>query len=143
MRKLLFSMIMAVAISLCCGPLQAATTSPSGSPSPVDLFTGKYWVNSSETEKEAYLLGIESAIDIENVISLRMAENAAKAGKTSGFTLSPFEKGWMDAFGDNTPRRQIAADVDKWYSAHPDQLDRPVLSVIWYEVIEPRLKAGK
>lgn len=134
---------MAAAISLCCVPLQAATGTPAASKSPVDLFTGNYWMNSSETEKEAYLLGIESAIDIENVISSRMAADAAKAGKTSGYTLSPFEKGWMDAFGDTTPRRQIAAEVDKWYSAHPDQLKRPVLSVIWYEVIEPRINAGK
>lgn len=134
---------MAAAISLCSNPFWAKAASSSGAPSPVEQFTGKYWVNSSETEKEAYLLGIESAIDIENVISSKMASDAAKAGKTTGYTLSPFEKGWMDAFGDTTPRRQIAADVDKWYSAHPQQLDRPVLSVIWYEVIEPRLNSDK
>ncbi len=29
--------------------------------------------------------------------------------------------------------------VDDWYAAHPDQLDRPVLGVLWNEVVTPLL----
>lgn len=38
-------------------------------------------------------------------------------------------------------RAQVAAEVDKWYAANPQSLDRPVMEVIWYELIAPRLAA--
>ena len=33
--------------------------------------------------------------------------------------------------------------VDKWYAAHPDQLQRPVIETIWFEMVVPGLKANK
>lgn len=38
-------------------------------------------------------------------------------------------------------RAEVAAEVDKWYAANPQHLDRPVMDVIWYELIAPRLAA--
>ena len=38
-------------------------------------------------------------------------------------------------------RAEVAKMVDAWYTANPQQLDRPVMSVIWREIIEPRLNA--
>lgn len=145
MKKTIFSLLLTLTLCFVCAPAQSAEepAQPAKAPAnPVDQFTGKYWVNSQETSKEAYLYGIESAIEVEYYINSRMAAKSAKAGKKPAFSLSPFEKGWMQAFKDTT-RKQIAAEVDKWYSEHPDQLDRPVLSVIWYELIEPRLSASK
>lgn len=136
MKKIFSSLV--IAMALCIGSAAQAAGSQPGA-NPVDQFTGKYWVESTEQNKEAYLYGIESAIEVEYYINSRMAD---KPGKKQSFTLSPFEKGWMEAFKD-TPRKQIASEVDKWYAAHPDQLDRPVLAVIWYELIAPRLGKGK
>lgn len=141
MKKVILSLFMAMA--LLCGAAQAAETDANPKPaSPIDQFTGKYWVNSQLTNQESYLFGIESAIEVEYYINSRLAAQSAKAGKKPAFSLSPFEKGWMEAFKD-VPRKQIAEEISKWYDEHPDQLDRPVLAVIWYELIAPRLGKTK
>ena len=56
------------------------------------------------------------------------------------YTLSPFEKGWMKAF-KGVSRADVVKMVDTWYAANPQSLDRPVMNVIWREIIEPRLDA--
>ena len=138
MKNLAMFMFLCAAAFFCLG--QGGAYAQQQAANPIDQFTGKYWVDSSEENKEAYLYGIESAIEIEKVISEQTAQNkGAKAGRKATFTLSPFERGWMKAFA-NTSRKEIAQDVDAWYKAHPDQIDRPVLSVIWFELIAPRLE---
>lgn len=109
---------------------------------PAEQFTGKYWVKSTEDNQKAYLFGLESAIAVEKAIQNYQVANRAKMGKKPVYTLSPFEKGWMEAFKD-VSREQIAQEVSKWYEDNPDKLDRPVLSVIWYELIAPRIKKGQ
>lgn len=109
---------------------------------PADQFTGKYWVNSKPENQEAYLYGIESAIEVEKVVNSKQVALAAKEGKKRAYALSPFVKGWMTAFKD-VPRKDIRESVDRWYAEHPDELARPVLNVIWFELIAPKLKAGK
>lgn len=139
MKKIVFSLFLAAALSLAGASGYAADA---GVGSPVDQFTGKYWVHSLESNRESYLFGIESAIEVEYFINARLAERAAKEGKKPGYMLSPFAKGWMDAFRGVT-RKQIANDVTKWYAEHPDQIDKPVLSVIWNELVKPRLGETK
>lgn len=138
MKKTLATAFLALSI-LASGGIANAADSATASKSPAELFTGEYWIKSSPENKEIYLYGIESAVDIENQIA---SSQAAKKGKRGMYTLSPFEKGWIEAFPDTT-RKEIAAEVDAWYKNHPEQLDRPVLGVIWYEVIQPRLDAQK
>lgn len=128
-------------IALACALVFAAYAANAGenAGNPVEQFTGEYWVNTSNTEKEAYLFGIESVVAVEKYISDMPAKG--KRGKTVT-SLSPFEKGWMEAFRD-TPRSQIVKEVDEWYAAHPDKLGRPVLNVIWYDLIAPKLAEAK
>ena len=85
---------------------------------------------------------MESAITVEYFVNAKMTEKSAKAGKRPVYTLSPFEKGWMKAFRD-VNRTEIIKMVDAWYAANPKSLDRPVLSVIWNELIAPRVAAAK
>lgn len=115
-------------------------TNPAGNP--VDQFTGKYWMDSKVENQKAYLFGIDSAIAVEATIQNMQASSRAKSGKKPLYTLSPFEKGWMEAFR-NMSRDQIVEEVTQWYKEHPSDLDRPVLSVIWHEIVQPRLQAGK
>ncbi len=141
MKKTLFGLTLFVALVLPLYAIQAAEqtgavneyTNPAGNP--VDQFTGKYWLDSSATEKEAFLFGVDSAIAIEYFISAR---NADKNKKARTYTLSTFEKGWMHAFAHMT-RKEIIKAVDDWYKAHPEELSRPVMGVLWYNVIVPRL----
>lgn len=115
----------------------AAQPESTVSHNPIEQFTGKYWVNSTESNKEAYLFGIESMIAMDYFIDKHNLQGKRSKNKTAT-VLSPFEKGWMEAFRD-TSRKQIMDDVNKWYENNPDQMDRPVMGVLWYEVIAPRL----
>lgn len=113
---------------------------PAGNP--VDQFTGEYWMKSSPENKEAYLFGIDSALTVEVMINRQQFDKSVMDRKKKQPALSPFVSGWMKAFKDMS-RKQIVAAVDKWYQDNPDQLNRPVMGVIWYEVIEPRLDMKK
>ena len=140
-RKLIA--LAALVLSLALGaPLCAEEvhTNPAGNN--VDQFTGKYWLQSSPENLEAYLYGLESAISVELFINNKMIENAKKRGRKPVSTLSPFEKGWVEAFTD-VSRKQIVEQVTAWYKEHPDQENVPVLDVIWNQLIMPRLDEKK
>lgn len=142
-KNSIFGLLLCMAMAMFCVQAQAAEDKATPEQvnnvgDPVKDFTGKYWADTSDGSKEAYLFGIESAIAVENAISSLSAANAAKSGKKPVYTLSPFEKGWMEAF-KNTTRKEMMAELDKWYASHPDSMDRPVLDVMWYEIIRPRL----
>jgi hypothetical protein len=34
----------------------------------------------------------------------------------------------------------VREGLNKWYAAHPDQLQRPVIETIWFEMVVPGLK---
>lgn len=141
MKKTLLSLALALALAAPCAPALAADDGPhTARNNPVEQFTGAVWQRTEESEKASFLFGVETAITVEYFVNAKLTEKAAKAGKRPVYTLSPFEKGWMKAFkGMN--RAQVAAEVDKWYAANPQSLDRPVMEVIWYELIAPRLAA--
>ncbi len=143
MKKSLLSLGLVLVLALTCVSVRAAESSDAvGMGNPVDQFTGAVWAKTTESNKAAFLFGVESAMTVEYFVNAKMAEKAAKAGKRPVYTLSPFEKGWMKAFKD-VKRAEIIKMVDAWYAANPKGLDRPVLSVIWYELIAPRLAAAK
>lgn len=104
-------------------------------------FTGNYWLNSTPQNQEAYLFGLESAITVEILEHDRQATEKGSKKRKIVNSLSSFAKGWSEAFV-NTSRKEIAEAVTNWYNAHPDSLEKPVLAVIWYDIIQPRL-AGK
>ena len=152
MKKSLLRLGLALVLALTCVAAHAASAATSSdnivgdaamnpAGNPVDQFTGEIWVNTTESDKAAYFFGIDSAVTVEYFVNAQMAEQATKAGKKPVYALSPFEKGWMEAFS-NVSRSDIIKMVDEWYAAHPKDLQRPVMSVIWYEVITPRLAAS-
>ena len=133
MQKIMISCVMALAL-LFGGSALASATEDSN---PVDIVTGELWMLSKQEEKLAYVLGLESAIYIEHLINKKALEN--KKGKQAPLhNLSPFEKGWVKVF-ENVKREEIVARVDAWLKAHPDQQKKPVLAIIWYELIAPNL----
>lgn len=141
MKKTLFSLALLCLVSLPGLSVgEEIYSNPAGNP--VDQFTGKYWLDSKPENQKAFLFGIDSAIAVEASIHNHQVTAKAKSGKKPVYTLSPFEQGWMEAFKD-TSRDQIVEQVDQWYKDHPTQLDRPVLDVIWYELVMPRLNAKK
>lgn len=93
-------------------------------PQPAEL-TGEQWVQSSSAEKRSFLYGAASIVAIEKI-------GAQRTGNPASF----FVESWENAFKDATIP-QIQQKLDAWYAEHPDQKNRHVFEVIWYELIRP------
>ncbi|HRY14522.1 MAG: hypothetical protein KDI73_03765 [Candidatus Competibacteraceae bacterium] len=114
-------------------PIQAAEpTAPPVSAKPVKELPfpgGKEWPTATEREKMAYLLGVLNMALVEyqltgpNPKNPTMVEKLVKSLK--GVTL-----------------RQIMETVDAYYQANPDQQQRPIFEVIWFEMVEPKQAAS-
>ncbi len=140
-RKRIVGLLLALALvsgASAAGAQEEATRSGD----PIAQLTGDVWQKTSPDNKAAFLFGMDTAIAVEYAVNGKLTEAAAARGKTPASTLSPFEKAWVKAFKD-TPRRQIIQEVDAWYAANPGELSRPVMNVLWYQVIQPRLAARK
>ena len=81
----------------------------------IPLVTGKHWTDSSEQQKKAYLIGIA------NVLQVEIAYQAGNSPSDAQSLVPRFAKGLKGQTLD-TVREQL----DRWYAAHPDQLQRPV-----------------
>lgn len=140
MKKAIMSLCLAASLLLGAVGVQAAGQDKGSNP--VLQLTGTVWQQTALENKLSILFGMDMAIATEYFVNSREAELAAKNGKMPVSNLSRFEKGWMKAFKD-VKRTTIVEEVDAWYAAHPDKLDRPVLGVLWFELIEPRLAAAQ
>ena len=137
MKKGILALALAMLLALPYS-VQAATTEAQN---PVERVTGKLWLESAQNEKVAFLYGIDMAIAVEQLIAGESDKVIKKKGsKKTLSTLSAFEKGWAKAF-TNVKRKDIVKQVDDWYAANSEKINRPVMEVIWYECVEPRLKA--
>ena len=143
MKKSVLCLAMSLALVLAFAPVHAKevmSEADNSKANPVDQLSGAVWQKTPEAEKLAFLFGVETAITVEYFVNGKVVEKATKEGKRPVYTLSPFEKGWMKAF-KGVNRAEVAKMVDAWFAANPQQLDRPVMSVIWYEIAVPRLAA--
>jgi hypothetical protein len=95
----------------------------------IPLVTGEHWTKSSEEAKKAYLIGIANIAQIE--LTYQGASPAADAQSV----LPRMQKGLKGQTLDS-----VRDALNKWYAAHPDQLQRPVIETIWFEMVVPGLK---
>ena len=100
----------------------------------VDIVTGEHWVKSTPDVKKAYLVGAA------NVIQIERAYHAKRNNPPSdGQSLIPrISKGLSGATIEG-----VAQGLDAWYAKHPEQLKRPVVEVIWFEMVVPGLQRQK
>jgi hypothetical protein len=96
------------------------------------VLKGNTWVKMSPDEKISFLWGAGHIISIEDVLGRKNPE--LKKNNT-------FVNKVMEARG-NSPMtmNEVAKRVDDFYKENPDKLDTPVMEVIWYQTIVPRLK---
>ena len=112
-----------LALAMTCGSAGAAD---------VPLVDGTLWTKSTDDVKKAYLVGLA------NMVQLEVAYNANDP-LPEKYSFSPrLAKGLT---GQTLASVQEA--LDKWYSANPGKLQRPVIETIWFEIALPGLKAGK
>jgi len=138
MKKLLWVFFLIFTLSM--NPQFAVAQSEN----PIEQLTGTVWLDLESDVKKALLYGVNIAIAIEHSVEIKMAEKkAAMAQKGEEMKeisyLSPFEKGWYKAF-QGVPSTDLVETIDAWYIANPDQKNRPVFDVIWFELIAPKLK---
>jgi hypothetical protein len=94
----------------------------------IPLVTGEHWTKSSEEMKKAYLVGIANIVYLETVY-----EQPTPVSDAQSF-LPRMVKGLKGQTLDS-----VRDALNKWYAAHPDQLNRPVIETIWFEMVLPGL----
>ena len=92
----------------------------------VPVVNGDLWTKSTADVKKAYLVGIA------NVIQVEAAYQAANAPTNAQSLIPRANKGLQGKTLD-----AVREQLDRWYAANPDKLQRPVLETIWFEVIAP------
>lgn len=94
----------------------------------VTVVTGEHWTKSSDELRKAYLIGIA------NVLQVERAYEATNPPRDDQSLVPRLARGLKGQTLDTVRER-----VTRWYAAHPDQLQRPVLETIWFEIVVPGL----
>ena len=113
------TLVACVALGAVCGAARAE----------VPLVTGEIWMKSSEEVKKAYLVGLANLTQVES--SYQASNPPTDAQSIIPRAVKGMKNQTLDSVRDG---------LTKWYSAHPDQLQRPVIETIWFEMVVPGLK---
>jgi hypothetical protein len=98
----------------------------------IPVITGEHWTTSSEEMKKAYLVGIANLLQIETAYH---AENPP----TDAQSIVPrLVKGLQGQTLDS-----VREGLNRWYAENPDQLQRPVIETVWFEMAAPGLRKHK
>ena len=112
--------------------LALAALSGSARADEVRLVTGEQWTRSSDELKKAYLVGIA------NVAQVETAYTAANPPPDAQSIVPRMVRGLKGQTLDS-----VREALNKWYAAHPDRLQRPVIETIWFEMVVPGLQKSK
>ena len=112
--------------------LTLAALSGSGRAQDVPLVTGEHWTKSSDEVKKVYLIGIANLGQVET------AYNAGNPPPDAQSIIPRMAKGLNGQTLDS-----VREGLNKWYAAHPDRLQRPVIETIWFEMVVPGLQKAK
>lgn len=89
----------------------------------IPVVTGEQWTTSSPDVQKAYLIGIANLMQVETAYY-------AKNPPTDAQNFVPrFAKGLQGQTLDS-----VRDGLNRWYAKNPDQLQRPVLETIWFEI---------
>jgi hypothetical protein len=97
----------------------------------VPIVTGEHWTKSSEQMKKAYLVGVA------NVLQIETAYEGSNPPTDAQSMVPRFVKGLR---GGGHTLDSVREGIDKWYAANPDKMQRPVIEIIWFEMVVPGLK---
>ena len=126
-----------LALALIGGPVvqaaqpASATAKPTASQKEEWLIpTGERWSSATETERRAYVLGI---------LNLAMVEYQLTGPNPKHRTTVPHLIKALD--GMTVP--QIVETVDAYYKANPDKQQEPIIEVIWFQMVKPKVGQPK
>lgn len=98
----------------------------------VPMITGEQWMQSTEQLKKVYLVGIANAYQVERAYY--------------GSTPPPDEQSLVPRFARGLKGHTldtVREGLNRWYTANPDRVDRPVIETIWFEMVVPGLQQSK
>ncbi|MGE7958909.1 hypothetical protein ACQKQA_20390 [Pseudomonas sp. NPDC089530] len=98
----------------------------------VPLITGEQWTQSSEQLKKVYLIGIANAYQVE------AAYHGSKPPSDAQSLIPRFGRGLKGQTLDS-----VREGLNQWYAANPDQVKRPIIETIWFEMVLPGLQQNK
>ena len=95
------------------------------------VLKGDLWKKMSHDEKVAFIWGFGHVVSIEYSLMEKFPEL-----KRDSFVAKAV------VGMDNTPMNEVVDRVDRYYEMHPQDLDKPVTSVLWDTMIKPNIKTG-
>jgi hypothetical protein len=101
------------------------------------VVTGETWMKSPPGERMAFLAGMAVVVSRQ----YRYLQRQTSGTSTPAVATGAAREGVMVKEIVERTRpftlMQIMQDVDKYYAAHPDQLQRQVVDVIWNDIAVP------
>jgi len=95
------------------------------------VLNGESWQTLQPDTKIAFIWGIGHVVTVEEHVIQRHPEL-----QRSGF-VSKLAEGLR-----GVPMSSIIEQIDSYYRQNPDDLDLPVMRVMWSQIVRPKLKAG-
>lgn len=95
------------------------------------VLKGDLWKKMTHDEKIAFVWGFGHVVSIESYIMDKYPEL-----KRDSF-VSKVVEGM-----DNMSMNEVISRVDRYYGMQSAQMDKPVTSVLWDEIIKPKIKTG-
>lgn len=110
----------------------AATLGTAHAQQVIPVVTGEQWTQSSPEVRKAYLVGLSNAFQVQG------AYESANPPTDAQSIVPRLNKGMRNQTLDG-----VRTQVDAWYAKNPDKLKRPVVDILWFEIVVPGLaKAG-
>lgn len=95
------------------------------------VLKGDIWQKMTPDSKAAFIWGVGHVVAIEQHLMEKYPEL-----KTENF-CSKAANGMADI-----PMNEVVSRIDNFYNANPDELEKPVMSVLWATSIRPNIKTG-
>ena len=95
------------------------------------VLKGDLWKKMNHDEKVAFIWGFGHVVSIEYSLMEKFPEL-----KRDSFVAKAV------VGMDNTPMNEVVDRVDRYYEMHPEDIDKPVTSVLWDTMIKPNIKTG-
>lgn len=93
----------------------------------IPLITGKHWMEATRSGKLAFLAGAANVIEIEQALQ-------ADDPPGDRDSLVPVIVRGLNG----STLTQVMEALDRWYAENKDQLERPVIETIWFELALPK-----
>jgi hypothetical protein len=103
------------------------------------VLRGDVWQKVDHNAKVAFIWGAAHVIAIEQALMVEFPEL-----KKDGFVAKVVEARAARAGqgGSRVRINEVVALIDQFYKDHPDQLQTPVMKIIWDTMIKPNIKTG-